>query len=168
MRVPNIRCTGKLVVQLGNYIIRGREGKKKKEEAEAIKTFVMEKQCLSIFVRYLSFLVLLRSCGHCNAMESPQYTVVRSASNVEIRLYRESLWMSALVRSGGTSSSFNNSTEEGFHRFPLHYSLFGFSEKSHKSFSNFGATTFICTKQSKNVSEKICLGNATKIAEICI
>ncbi|KAM7484205.1 hypothetical protein LguiA_000214 [Lonicera macranthoides] len=76
----------------------------------------MEKQCLRMFVRYLSFLVLLCSCGHCQAMESPQYTVVRSASNVEIRLYRESLWMSALVRSGATFSSFNYSTGEGFHR----------------------------------------------------
>lgn len=48
-----------------------------------------------------------------NAIESPQYTVIRSELGVEIRLYNESSWMSSLVR-GGTS--FEKSTKEGFHR----------------------------------------------------
>lgn len=51
--------------------------------------------------------------GH--AIESPPYTVVLSESDFEVRLYRETSWMSALVR--GTSS-FEKATEDGFHRFP--------------------------------------------------
>ncbi|XP_062149998.1 uncharacterized protein LOC133858534 [Alnus glutinosa] len=47
------------------------------------------------------------------AIESPQYTVVHSESDFEIRLYVQSSWMSALTR--GTSS-FNESTKDGFHR----------------------------------------------------
>ncbi|EXB82508.1 hypothetical protein L484_027684 [Morus notabilis] len=47
------------------------------------------------------------------AIESPHYTVVYSESDFEVRLYRECSWMSALVR--GTTS-FENSTKDGFHR----------------------------------------------------
>ncbi|KAL5826791.1 hypothetical protein ACOSQ3_018632 [Xanthoceras sorbifolium] len=46
------------------------------------------------------------------AVESLQYTVVHSESDFEIRLYRESCWVSALVR----GNSFRNSTKSGFHR----------------------------------------------------
>ncbi|KAJ7943679.1 heme-binding protein 2-like [Quillaja saponaria] len=47
-----------------------------------------------------------------HAIESPQYTVVRSESEFEIRLYKESSWMSALVQ----GTSFQKSTKDGFHR----------------------------------------------------
>ncbi|KAK9277028.1 hypothetical protein L1049_006567 [Liquidambar formosana] len=48
----------------------------------------------------------------CDATETPQYTVVHSEPDFDIRLYAESYWMSALVR----GISFEKSTEEGFHR----------------------------------------------------
>lgn len=48
----------------------------------------------------------------CNAIESPQYTVIHSESEFEIRLYRESAWMSAPVR----DISFEKATRNGFHR----------------------------------------------------
>ncbi|KAF3431221.1 hypothetical protein FNV43_RR25951 [Rhamnella rubrinervis] len=50
-------------------------------------------------------------CDH--VIESPQYIVVLTQSDFEVRLYRESSWMSALVR--GTTS-FEGSTKDGFHR----------------------------------------------------
>ncbi|XP_068637781.1 uncharacterized protein [Aristolochia californica] len=49
-------------------------------------------------------------CG--DAIESPQYTVVHSESDFEVRLYRETAWMSAPVR----GISFDKATREGFHR----------------------------------------------------
>ncbi|KAJ9169506.1 hypothetical protein P3X46_017693 [Hevea brasiliensis] len=48
--------------------------------------------------------------GH--AIESVMYTLVRSESDYEIRLYREVSWMSALVR----ETSFEKSTKDGFQR----------------------------------------------------
>ncbi|KAF8378255.1 hypothetical protein HHK36_029594 [Tetracentron sinense] len=67
----------------------------------------MEKLSFSLlFVSFFSFLVL------CNGIESPQFTVVHSESDFEIRLYRESSWMSASVR----GISFEKATKEGFHR----------------------------------------------------
>ncbi|KAB1200924.1 Heme-binding protein 2 [Morella rubra] len=50
--------------------------------------------------------------GLCNAIESPQYTVVHSESDFEIRLYREAAWMSAPVK----DISFVKATRLGFHR----------------------------------------------------
>ncbi|XP_050375304.1 uncharacterized protein LOC126792856 [Argentina anserina] len=47
------------------------------------------------------------------AVESPQYTVVLSESDFEVRLYRESAWMSAQVRE---TTSFEKATKDGFHR----------------------------------------------------
>ncbi|KVI05667.1 uncharacterized protein LOC112524268 [Cynara cardunculus var. scolymus] len=58
-------------------------------------------------------MVLLSCYRHVNATESPPYTVVLSAPDLEIRLYRDSSWISAAV-AGGTS--FNKSTHDGFHR----------------------------------------------------
>ncbi|KAK0574965.1 hypothetical protein LWI29_031655 [Acer saccharum] len=46
------------------------------------------------------------------AVDSPEYTLVRSESDFEIRLYGESSWVTALVR----GNSFRNSTKSGFHR----------------------------------------------------
>ncbi|KAE8023505.1 hypothetical protein FH972_009192 [Carpinus fangiana] len=48
-----------------------------------------------------------------DAIESPQYTVVHSEPDLEIRLYVESSWISALAR--GTTS-FDKSTKYGFDR----------------------------------------------------
>lgn len=67
----------------------------------------------SIAYYYFWFLLFLALLPDSNAIESPQYTVVRSEPGVEIRLYKESSWMSAFVR-GGTS--FEKSTKDGFHR----------------------------------------------------
>ncbi|KAK2981700.1 hypothetical protein RJ640_013098, partial [Escallonia rubra] len=49
-----------------------------------------------IAIRELSFLLALLCC--CNALELPPYTVVHSKADLEIRLYRELLWMSLVVR----------------------------------------------------------------------
>uniref|UniRef100_A0A2N9IPW3 SOUL heme-binding protein n=1 Tax=Fagus sylvatica TaxID=28930 RepID=A0A2N9IPW3_FAGSY len=64
----------------------------------------------------LLYFYLSNSCNlvlYAHAIESPQYTVVHSESDFEVRLYTESSWMSALVR--GTTS-FEKSTKDGFHR----------------------------------------------------
>jgi hypothetical protein len=62
--------------------------------------------------------VVVLCCGFlylCNALESPQYTVVHSESDFEIRLYRDSTWMSAPVK----DISFDKATKLGFHRYLL-------------------------------------------------
>ncbi|KAF2301631.1 hypothetical protein GH714_028421 [Hevea brasiliensis] len=56
--------------------------------------------------------------GH--AIESVMYTLVRSESDYEIRLYREVSWMSALVR----ETSFEKSTKDGFQRTLYYVKLF--------------------------------------------
>ncbi|KAJ8623077.1 hypothetical protein MRB53_031606 [Persea americana] len=48
----------------------------------------------------------------CHGIESPQYTVIHSEIDLEIRLYKESWWMSAPVQ----GISFEKATKEGFHR----------------------------------------------------
>ncbi|EEF34460.1 heme-binding protein 2 [Ricinus communis] len=48
--------------------------------------------------------------GH--AIGSPNYTLLHSESDYELRLYREVSWISALVQ----GSSFQKSTKDGFHR----------------------------------------------------
>ncbi|XP_062109481.1 uncharacterized protein LOC133820938 [Humulus lupulus] len=62
-----------------------------------------------VAVVYLSIIDKLGA----RSIELPQYKVVYSESDFEVRLYPECSWMSALVR--GTTS-FENSTKEGFHR----------------------------------------------------
>lgn len=49
----------------------------------------------------------------CNSIESPQYAVVHSESDFEVRLYGDSTWMSAPVR----QLSFEKATLLGFHRY---------------------------------------------------
>lgn len=61
------------------------------------------------------------------AIESPQYKVVHSESDFELRQYGESAWMSALV---GETTSFEKATKDGFHRliyqhFIIHFSQIG-------------------------------------------
>ena len=68
----------------------------------------MERLKLSITaVSVVCFLVL------CKAIESPKYTVVHSESEFDIRLYRQSSWMSAPVR----AISFHKATRNGYHRY---------------------------------------------------
>lgn len=56
------------------------------------------------------------------ASESPQYTVVHSESEFEVRFYRESAWMSAPV----DDISFEKATKNGFHRYPFFLFIFYF------------------------------------------
>ncbi|KAK9066467.1 hypothetical protein SSX86_013789 [Deinandra increscens subsp. villosa] len=50
--------------------------------------------------------------GFSNAYESPPYTLIHSESEFEIRLYNESVWMTAPVK----EISFRKATNDGFHR----------------------------------------------------
>jgi hypothetical protein len=70
----------------------------------------MEKARWVVVVLCLGFL------GLCSALESPQFTVVHSESDFEIRLYRDSTWMSAPVK----DISFDKATKLGFHRYLLY------------------------------------------------
>ncbi|KAF8016385.1 hypothetical protein BT93_H1786 [Corymbia citriodora subsp. variegata] len=67
------------------------------------------KRSSSVLALFLCSLTILPSD---HAIESPQYAVALLATNFEIRLYRNSIWVSAPLR----GTSFEKSTEEGFHR----------------------------------------------------
>ncbi|CAN1132799.1 hypothetical protein LINPERPRIM_LOCUS30282 [Linum perenne] len=69
---------------------------------------MIEKPMMSIVVA----LTLLALFGSSSAIESPQYSVVHEESDFEIRLYRESTWMTAHV----DELSFQKATLLGFHR----------------------------------------------------
>ncbi|XP_015894609.3 uncharacterized protein LOC107428572 [Ziziphus jujuba] len=73
----------------------------------------METPLMSSFLVIVHLLILMFYLGGGNAIESPQYTVVLSESDFEVRLYRETSWISAPVQ--GTSS-FKKATKDGFHR----------------------------------------------------
>ncbi|PON44875.1 SOUL heme-binding protein [Parasponia andersonii] len=67
-----------------------------------------------VAIVYLSIIHnLIVPSSTARSIESPQYTVVYTESDFEVRLYKECSWMSALVQ--GTTS-FENSTKDGFHR----------------------------------------------------
>ncbi|XP_024196385.1 heme-binding protein 2 [Rosa chinensis] len=71
-----------------------------------------------IMERLFMIMVICYLCGSIvelsgQAVESPQYRVVHSESDFEVRLYRESSWMSAQVRE---TTSFEKATKDGFHR----------------------------------------------------
>ncbi|XP_050276577.1 uncharacterized protein LOC126718434 [Quercus robur] len=70
---------------------------------------------LAIIVLYFYFSNSCNLVHYGHAIESPQYTVVHSESDFEVRLYTESSWMSAPVL-GTTSFDFKESTKDGFHR----------------------------------------------------
>lgn len=59
------------------------------------------------------------------ATESPQYTVMHTESDFEIRFYRETVWMTAPAN----EISFEKATKDGFHR------LFQFSEGANLNYS---------------------------------
>ncbi|XAR50210.1 hypothetical protein NMG60_11004476 [Bertholletia excelsa] len=71
----------------------------------------------------------------CSAIESPQYTVVHKESDFEIRLYRDSTWMSAPVK----EISFEKATKIGFHR------LFQYIEGANLNFSRISMTKPVLT-----------------------
>ncbi|XP_057952812.1 uncharacterized protein LOC131146955 [Malania oleifera] len=79
-----------------------------------------------------SFLCLV---GRCIAIEVPQYTVIHSESDFEIRLYRESSWMSAPTR----DISFDKATRNGFHR------LFQYIQGANLNFSRISMTAPVLT-----------------------
>ncbi|KAB2606535.1 heme-binding protein 2-like [Pyrus ussuriensis x Pyrus communis] len=71
----------------------------------------------------------------CSAIESPQYSVVHSESDFEIRLYRLTPWMSAPV----TDISFEKATKNGFHR------LFQYIQGANLNFSRIAMTAPVLT-----------------------
>ncbi|XP_020213740.1 heme-binding protein 2 [Cajanus cajan] len=68
-------------------------------------------------------------------IESPQYTIVHSESDFEVRLYRSSVWMSAPA----LDISFEKATWNGFHR------LFQFTEGANLNFSRIPMTLPVLT-----------------------
>ncbi|RZC79687.1 hypothetical protein C5167_042263 [Papaver somniferum] len=73
---------------------------------EEEKKMKMEKYSSLLFICFLCVIVF------CNGIETPQFTVIHTESDFEVRLYRESSWMSAPVR----EMSFEKATKLGFHR----------------------------------------------------
>lgn len=73
--------------------------------------------------------------GDCKALESPQYTVVHSESDFEVRFYRETAWMTAPT----DEISFEKATRDGFHR------LFQFIEGANLNFSRIPMTVPVLT-----------------------
>ncbi|KAJ0095374.1 hypothetical protein Patl1_16075 [Pistacia atlantica] len=73
-----------------------------------------------------------------HAVESPQYTVIHSDSDFQIRLYKESWWVSAFVR----GTSFLNSTKAGFHR------LYQYMHGANLNASQFAVTAPVLTSVS--------------------
>lgn len=68
---------------------------------------------LLISVALASCFIVSKLVFYSHAVESPKYLLVHSESDYEIRLYREVSWIYALVQ----ETSFEKSTEAGFHRF---------------------------------------------------
>ncbi|XP_010915964.1 uncharacterized protein [Elaeis guineensis] len=85
---------------------------------------------LSLFLA-LSFLLI----ADVHGTESPEYTVVHSESDFEVRLYRESAWMSAPT----DEVSFEKATKLGFHR------LFQYIEGANLNWSRISMTTPVLT-----------------------
>ncbi|KAK3223409.1 hypothetical protein Dsin_010434 [Dipteronia sinensis] len=79
-------------------------------------------------------------------VDSPQYTVVRSEPDFEIRLYGESSWVTALVR----GNSFLNSTKSGFHR--LYQYIHGANVNSIRFTMNAPVLTSVITPTQTNGS----------------
>ncbi|TQD73425.1 hypothetical protein C1H46_041039 [Malus baccata] len=83
----------------------------------------------------LSIVVLPNFFCVCSAIESPQYSVVHSESDFEIRLYRLTPWMSAPVK----DISFEKATKNGFHR------LFQYIQGANLNFSRIAMTAPVLT-----------------------
>ncbi|XP_030937584.1 heme-binding protein 2-like [Quercus lobata] len=85
--------------------------------------------------RMLSLVLCFGFLGLCQAIESPQYSVVHSESDFEIRLYRQSTWMSAPSK----DISFEKATKFGFHR------LFQYIQGANLNFSRIAMTAPVLT-----------------------
>ncbi|XP_054805290.1 uncharacterized protein LOC129308252 [Prosopis cineraria] len=85
--------------------------------------------CVYVAVNVMSLVFV------CGAIESPQYTVVHLESDFEIRLYRDSVWISAPAR----DISFVKATWNGFHR------LFQYTQGANLNFSRIAMTTPVLT-----------------------
>ena len=74
-----------------------------------------EKTWMLMILKFL--IILLTMINYVSSIESPEYRVILQylESDVEIRLYEESFWVSAAVRN---ATSFEKSTKDGFHRSP--------------------------------------------------
>ncbi|XP_071929121.1 uncharacterized protein [Coffea arabica] len=72
-----------------------------------------EKTWMLMILKFL--IILLTMINYVSSIESPEYRVILRylESDVEIRLYEESFWVSAAVRN---ATSFEKSTKDGFHR----------------------------------------------------
>ncbi|CAL0325347.1 unnamed protein product [Lupinus luteus] len=81
----------------------------------------------------LSCMVMV--CNGRSETESPQYTVLHTESEFEIRLYRDSLWISAFAQ----DLSFQKATWNGFHR------LFQYTEGANLNFSRIPMTIPVLT-----------------------
>lgn len=92
---------------------------------------------MSIVAVSLIFAVSCRftKLGEGKAYESPEYTVMHSESDFEVRYYRESVWMSAPA----DEISFEKATRDGFHR------LFQFIEGANLNFSRIPMTVPVLT-----------------------
>ncbi|XP_048427605.1 heme-binding protein 2-like [Pyrus x bretschneideri] len=73
----------------------------------------MEKPMLNLVIVICCYLCSSKLVLSGHAIESPPYRVVHSESEFELRLYKESSWMSALVQD---TTSFEKATKDGFHR----------------------------------------------------
>ncbi|GAB2289491.1 hypothetical protein Dimus_023801 [Dionaea muscipula] len=92
----------------------------------------MVKASSLLLVWLLSSLIFLQVCS---ATESPQYTVVHTESDFEIRLYRDSVWMCAVV----DDISFDKATKTGFHR------LFQYIQGANMNYSRIPMTKPVLT-----------------------
>ncbi|KAK6148348.1 hypothetical protein DH2020_019260 [Rehmannia glutinosa] len=71
----------------------------------------------------------------CKALESPEYRVVHSESDFEVRFYRDTAWMTAPV----DQISFEKATKNGFHR------LFQYTEGANLNFSRISMIVPVLT-----------------------
>ncbi|XP_020591874.1 heme-binding protein 2-like [Phalaenopsis equestris] len=82
-----------------------------------------------------SCVILANLLAVVTGIESPQYTVIHSESDFEIRVYRESTWMSA----SSDKISFEKATKLGFHR------LFQYIQGANLNSSRIRMTTPVLT-----------------------
>lgn len=85
--------------------------------------------------QFVSVLALSSPIFSFANLESPQFTVVHSESDFEIRLYRETSWMSA----PSLEISFEKATRQGFHR------LFQYIEGANLNNSRIAMTAPVLT-----------------------
>ncbi|CDP16932.1 unnamed protein product [Coffea canephora] len=91
-----------------------------------------------LFLSYIILTVMMVDLcliAQSREIESPQYTVVHSESDFEVRFYRDSVWMSAPAK----ETSFRKATKDGFHR------LFQYIQGANLNFSRIYMTAPVLT-----------------------